>query len=94
MSSTLNDSLRLAPMPYVTIAAAAVASGLSEKAIRRKIEEGVWLDGREYVKAPDGHIMISVKGYTLWVERGWVSKSANDPSVSRSLSRESRSAAP
>lgn len=57
---------------YVTIQLAAVLTGYSPKAIRRKIESGIWLEGREYRKAPDGHVLISMKGYQLWVERGRV----------------------
>lgn len=55
---------------YVTIPIAAAITGYSVKAIRRKIEAGVWLEGREFRRAPDGHVLISVKGYELWVERG------------------------
>jgi hypothetical protein len=55
---------------YVTIPIAAAMTGYSPKAIRRKIEAGVWLEGREFRRAPDGHVLISVKGYELWVERG------------------------
>jgi hypothetical protein len=55
---------------YVTIPIAAAITGYSAKAIRRKIEAGVWLEGREFRRAPDGHVLISVKGYELWVERG------------------------
>ncbi|WP_250534932.1 excisionase family protein [Caballeronia sp. AZ10_KS36] len=54
---------------YVTVALAASLTGLSEKAIRRKIEQGRWLDGREYRRAPDGHIFISLTGYQRWVEQ-------------------------
>lgn len=53
---------------YVTIPVAAAITGYSAKAIRRKIEAGVWLEGREFRRAPDGHVLISVKGYELWVE--------------------------
>lgn len=56
--------------PYVTVPLAAEATGLSEKAIRRKIEDGKWLDGREYRRSPDGGIFISMKGYAQWVENG------------------------
>ena len=55
---------------YVTITIAAAITGYSVKAIRRKIEAGVWLEGREFRRASDGHVPISVKGYELWVERG------------------------
>jgi hypothetical protein len=63
-------STQLSPAPYVTIALAATITGLTEKAIRRKIEDGKWLEGREYRRSPDGAILISVKGYQAWVEGG------------------------
>jgi len=55
---------------YVTVALAAKLTGLSAKAIRRKIEDGKWLDGREYRRAPDGGVFIDMKGYAAWVECG------------------------
>ncbi|WP_321789449.1 excisionase [Paraburkholderia sp. J94] len=59
----------VSPAPYVTIALAAVITGLTEKAIRRKIEDGKWIEDREYRRSPDGGIFISLKGYQQWVER-------------------------
>ncbi len=64
------DGSRPRGTDYVTIPVAAAMTGYSPKAIRRKIEAGVWLEGREFRRAPDGHVLISVKGYELWVERG------------------------
>ncbi|KCV27111.1 hypothetical protein L495_1733 [Bordetella bronchiseptica CARE970018BB] len=61
--------MRVAAAPYVTIPLAAVITGLTEKAIRRKIEEGKWVEGREYRRSPDGGIFISLKGYQQWVEK-------------------------
>lgn len=84
----------LAPAPYVTVPVAAAVTGYSEKAIRRKIEGGVWLAGREYIKAPDGHILISIKGYAQWAEQGQGSKSGKNPSGSPSRLTESSTAAP
>lgn len=55
---------------YVTVSLATTLTGLSEKAIRRKMEEGKWLDGREYRRSPDGGIFIDLKGYENWVEDG------------------------
>jgi hypothetical protein len=89
-----SSTVHLMPVAhYVQIPVAAALTGYSEKAIRRKIEDGKWLEGREYIKAPDGHILISMKGYTQWAEQGSESKSANDPSASASPSRGPRSAA-
>lgn len=56
--------------PYVTIPLASAMTGLSAKAIRRKIEEGKWIEGQEYRRSPDGGIFISIKGFERWVERG------------------------
>ena len=69
-SADQSTVVQVASAPYVTIQLAAAQTGLSEKAIRRKIEEGVWLEGREWRRAPDGRLYISVKGYQAWVERG------------------------
>ncbi|WP_071733003.1 excisionase [Burkholderia ubonensis] len=59
----------ISPAPYVTVGLAATITGLTEKAIRRKIEDGKWLEGREFRRSPDGGIFISIKGYQQWVEK-------------------------
>lgn len=56
--------------PYVLIPRAAELTGYTERAIVEKIKRGVWIEGREWVKAPDGHRMVSMKGFAQWVERG------------------------
>jgi hypothetical protein len=61
---------RIAAAAYVTIQLAAMITGLTEKAIRRKIEDGKWIDGREIRRSPDGGVFISMKGYQQWVESG------------------------
>ncbi len=58
----------VAPAPYVTIAMAAMLTGLTEKAIRRKIEEGKWVEGREFRRSPDNGIFVSLEGYKKWIE--------------------------
>jgi hypothetical protein len=59
---------KISPAPYITIHLAALITGLTEKAIRRKIESGKWIEGREFRRSPDGGIFISLKGYQEWVE--------------------------
>jgi len=59
----------VAPAPYVTIALASIITGLTEKAIRRKIEEGKWIEGREFRRSPDGGVYVSIEGYSKWVEK-------------------------
>lgn len=58
----------VSPAPYVTIPLASMITGLTEKAIRRKIEDGKWLEGREFRRSPDGGIFVSITGYMKWVE--------------------------
>ena len=41
-------------------------SGYSEKAVARKIEDGVWVEGSEYVRAPDGRLLIDMDGFEKW----------------------------
>lgn len=37
-------------------------------AIRHKIKDGTWLNGREYVKSPDGHIFIDLAQVEKYIE--------------------------
>jgi hypothetical protein len=56
------------PAPYVTIRLAAAVTGMTQKAIRRKIERGVWQEGREFRRA-DGRVFINMEGFRKWVEK-------------------------
>ncbi len=29
---------------------------------------GVWVEGREYVRAPDNRVLVDLEGYERWVE--------------------------
>jgi hypothetical protein len=55
-------------LKYVTIQKFASESGYTEKAIRSKIDAGVWIEGKEYRRGPDGRVLIDVEGYSRWVE--------------------------
>ena len=57
-------------MRYVRIVKFVELTGYTDKAVRRKIQEGVWVAGREYRRAPDGSILIDMEGYARWVEAG------------------------
>lgn len=58
----------LKPADWVTINVHAIITGLTRKAIEKKIENGYWLEGKQFKRAPDGRIFISVPGYYDWVE--------------------------
>jgi len=53
---------------HVTIGRFAELTGYSEKAVRHKIDLGVWIEGRQYRKAPDNRILVDIEGYEEWVE--------------------------
>lgn len=56
-------------MRYKLIHQFCAETGYTEAAIRAKIRDGIWLEGREYRKAPDGHVLVDVEGYYKWVEQ-------------------------
>lgn len=64
------------PAPYVLIEKFVELTGYSRRAVELKIARGQWIEGREWVKAPDGHRMISLRGYAQWVEQGHQKKAA------------------
>lgn len=66
---TSQSAPKAAHARHVTIALASTLTGLSAKALRRKIEEGKWIEGREYHRR-DGGIFIDMKGFDSWVEYG------------------------
>ena len=70
-SGTTTDAYApsLTPARFVTIELAEKLTGLSQKAIRRKIEEGVWVEGRQY-RRRDGRIFVDIRGFERWVEKG------------------------
>ena len=53
---------------YVTIKKFEELTGYTEAAVNTKIRDGVWLEGKVFVKAPDGRNLISIEGYEQWVE--------------------------
>jgi hypothetical protein len=58
----------MAETRYITIAKLSSETGYTEKAIEVKIARGVWLENRQYRRAPDGRILIDRVGYEQWVE--------------------------
>lgn len=64
------EAIALVPRRYVTADVASVVTGYSPKAMERKRQEGVWVEGREWVRAPDGRILYDLEGYERWVEQG------------------------
>jgi hypothetical protein len=56
-------------LQYVLVPVFCLLTGYSEKAVRRrKIGDGVWIEGRHHRKAPDGRITMDLQAYCRWVE--------------------------
>lgn len=53
---------------YQTIEKFSTESGYTKRAIETKIERGVWVENRQWRKAPDGRILIDTQGFEQWVE--------------------------
>jgi hypothetical protein len=54
--------------PYVLIPRAAEITGYSVRAIELKLKRGVWVEGKEWHKLPDGHRAIDMAGFRAWCE--------------------------
>ena len=51
---------------YVRVALAVQLTGYSDKAIRRKMEDGVWREGAVWLPGADGEILIDMEGCEKW----------------------------
>ncbi len=56
-------------LQWVLIPVFAAMTGYSDKAVRRKIEDGIWIEGKQYKRAPDGRITMNLQEYYKWVEQ-------------------------
>lgn len=52
---------------YCTLKKLSIDVGYSEDAIRGKMRDGIWILGREYVKAPDGRLMFDPDAVRRWI---------------------------
>jgi hypothetical protein len=53
---------------YVLIEVASAKTGLTKKAIQRKIERGEWIEGKHF-RRRDGRVFIDMVAYEAWVEQ-------------------------
>lgn len=80
-------------LPYLTIDKFATLSGYTAGAIRAKVKEGVWEEGKEYIRAPDKRVLVSVGGFEEWVNKPRTKTSGPSLTVaskSRSTTRQNR----
>ena len=53
---------------YVQIGRFCELTGYTRSAVDQKRSEGVWLEGYEYIRAPDNRILMDLDGYERWAE--------------------------
>jgi len=53
---------------YVLLHLAMEMTGYTIKAMQRKIERGEWVEGKVWIRAPDGRVLISIPDFEKWVE--------------------------
>ncbi|MGI4812474.1 MAG: excisionase [Janthinobacterium lividum] len=53
---------------WVLIKRIAEITGYTENAVRHKIKDGTWLEGRLWRKAPDGRVFVDTHEFDRWVE--------------------------
>lgn len=63
-------AIGLSPRRYGLPHVAALIYGYTETAIVKKMDHGVWVLGKEYVKAPDGKRFVDFEGVDRWIESG------------------------
>ena len=56
------------PVRFVKIKHFCTLTGYTENAIYRKMSDGIWVEGRQYRRAPDGVILVDLAEYERWVE--------------------------
>lgn len=64
------------PARFVTIRLAAALTGYTPGAIETKIARAIWIEGREWRRAPDGRVLIDLRAYEQWVKAGSCSSRA------------------
>ena len=63
-----SNASALASARFVTISLAHALTRFTVNAIETKIKRGEWIEGREWRRAPDGRVLIDMRGYERWIE--------------------------
>lgn len=65
---TLSANALALPVYYVRVPVFCAVTGYSQKAVEGKIRQGVWIEGKHYRRAPDGHILMDLRAFHEWAE--------------------------
>lgn len=56
------------PIKWIKMEKFCELTGYTRKAIERKRQEGIWIEGKHWKKAPDRHIMINLEEFNQWID--------------------------
>lgn len=68
-STPAPPTIQVVSSRFVTIELASAMTGFTPAAIRAKINKGIWLEDRQWIKR-EGRVLIDMKGYETWVATG------------------------
>lgn len=57
------------PIYLVQLSAFERGTGYSSDAVQKKIKRGEWREGEHFIYAPDGHILMDLRGYHAWAAK-------------------------
>lgn len=63
------EVITLQPSRFVTVKVACLLTGLTGPAIRNKMCDGTWLEGRQFRRRGTA-VFIDMQGYEKWVDKG------------------------
>lgn len=62
------DDIMVMPIRFVTVGRYSELTGKTPGAIRKKIERGIWVEGKQYRRDMEGCIWVDIRGVEKWVE--------------------------
>lgn len=54
------------PVRHVKLSKFEELTGYTANSVHQKIKTGAWAEGREYIKAPDGRVLVDLERYDEW----------------------------
>ncbi len=65
----------------ITIKKFCTETGYTVQAVNSKISRGDWVRDKEYIKAPDGRILIDINGFHEWAQKKNIQESGQEAKV-------------
>lgn len=69
MATNKEPAIMMSSARFVTVELCGALTGLSPAAIRKRIERGQFLEGKEWRRGPDDRIWMDMRGLERWVDQ-------------------------